>query len=92
VGVESKVEPIDGLEGGAGGGLSHHVLVQTLRKCRQSKKNSENPIIGRLTLGVSPYVSVSKRLRSSSGHGVDWRTGVDCQGSGSFTESVKLLS
>jgi hypothetical protein len=26
---------------------------------------------------VSPYVSVPTRLRSSSGHDVDWRTGVD---------------
>jgi hypothetical protein len=35
---------------------------------------------------VSSYVSVSTRLRSSSGHGVDWRTGVDCQRTGSFTK------
>ena len=35
---------------------------------------------------VSPYVSVPTRRRSSSGHGIDWRTGVDCQCTGSFTQ------
>ena len=30
----------------------------------------------------SLYVSVLKRQRSSSGHRVDWRTGVDCQHTG----------
>ena len=41
---------------------------------------------------MSPYVSVPTRLRSSSGHGVDWRTGLDVQRAGSFTHSAKLLS
>ena len=39
---------------------------------------------------VSSYVSGPTRLRSSSGHGVDWRTGVDFQHTGSFTHSPKL--
>ena len=41
---------------------------------------------------VSLYVSDPKRLRSSSGHGVGWRTGVDFQHTGSFTHSAKFLS
>jgi hypothetical protein len=41
---------------------------------------------------VSLYVSETKRLRSSSGHGVGWRTGVDFQDAGSFTHNVKFLS
>jgi hypothetical protein len=41
---------------------------------------------------VSPYVSVPTRLRSSSGHGVDWRTGGDFQHAGSFIHSDKILS
>ncbi len=41
---------------------------------------------------VSTYVSVTTRLRSSSGHGVEWRTGVDVQHAGSFTHSTKILS
>jgi hypothetical protein len=43
-------------------------------------------------LGVSKYVSVTTRLRSSSGHGLEWRTGMDCQCSGSFTNITKFLS
>ncbi len=35
------------------------------------------------------YVSVPTRLRSSSAHGVDWRTGVDVHHSWSFTHIVK---
>ncbi len=41
---------------------------------------------------MSLYVSEPKRLRSSSGHGVGWRTGVDFQHAGSFTHSAKFLS
>ena len=41
---------------------------------------------------VSPYVSEPTRLRPSFGHGVDWRTGVDVQHTGSFTHRAKLLS
>jgi hypothetical protein len=41
---------------------------------------------------VSLYVSEPKRLRSSSGDVVVWRTGVDFQHDGSFTHSVKFLS
>ena len=41
---------------------------------------------------MSPYVSVPTRLRSSSGYGVDWRTGVDLKYAGSFTHNDKLLS
>ena len=44
------------------------------------------------TLGVLLHVSQTKRLRSSSGHGVDWRTGVNFQHPGSFTHNVKFLS
>jgi hypothetical protein len=36
---------------------------------------------------VSLYVSGPKRLRSSSGHGVDWRTGVLLKAS-----SIKVLT
>jgi hypothetical protein len=42
--------------------------------------------------GESLYVSEPKRLRSSSGHGGDWRTGVDFQRAGSFTHSALRLS
>jgi hypothetical protein len=44
------------------------------------------------TTGESLYVSESKRLRSSSGHGGGWRTGVDFQDAGSFTHSATSLS
>ena len=44
------------------------------------------------TLGVLLYVSETKGLRSSCGHGVDWRTGVDFQHTGSFTHITKFLS
>ncbi len=37
---------------------------------------------------MSLYISETKKLRSSSGHGVDWRTGVDFQYTGSFTHIV----
>ena len=43
-----------------------------------------------LTLGVTSYFSEPTRLRSSSGHWVDWRTGLDCQHAGSFTHRVKF--
>jgi hypothetical protein len=42
--------------------------------------------------GESLYASDPTRLTSSSGHGGDWRTGVDFQHTGSFTHSVKHLS
>ena len=41
---------------------------------------------------MSLYVSEPKRLRSSSGHGGGWRTGVDFQHAESFTHSSKILS
>jgi hypothetical protein len=40
----------------------------------------------------SLYVSDPKRLRSSSGHGGGWRTGVDFHHTGSFPHSVYRLS
>ncbi len=40
---------------------------------------------------VSPYVSVPTRLKSSSGHGVDCRTGVDCQSAWSEVSFWDLL-
>jgi hypothetical protein len=44
------------------------------------------------TVGESLYVSDPKRLRSSSGHGGGWKTGVDFQHAGSFTHSATRLS
>ena len=44
------------------------------------------------SVGESLYVSEPKRLRSSSGHGGDWRTGVDFQRDGSFTHHSRRLS
>jgi hypothetical protein len=41
---------------------------------------------------VSLYVLETKRLRSSSGHGVDWRTGVDFQHTGSCDSCTHITN
>ena len=56
--------------------------------CTYSTPEVASSVFGTET--VSSYVSGPTRLRSSSGHGVDWRTGF--QDTVSFTHIVNLLS